>query len=114
MMMMKWFTENFDSADVLAFFLLLAMVIFAIVGLDKFIEFGLGGFTGFLSKKALTSLNEKIKDTDNAKNDVFEQRKITDELLGEIENEVQQGNLSGDDVATALNDVIARVRSRRS
>ena len=112
--MTQWFTENFDSADVLAFFLLLAMVIFAIVGLDKFIEFGLGGFTGFLSKKALSTLNEKKGETDNSKDNVLEQRRITDELLGEIEHEAQTGNLSGDDVATALNDVIARVRSRHS
>jgi hypothetical protein len=113
-MLKDWFMENFDSSDMLAFVLLVTIAIFAIVGVTQFIEYGLGGFTGFLSKKALEEIKAKKQMSSAARNEIEEERKKTDKILEELEHEVEKkADLSGDDVAYALNDVLARIRSSK-
>ncbi len=106
--MMKWIEEN--PVLFVIVLIIIAGAVMAVAGLKEAGLASLTGAFGVLSDK----LNSKKKETDDAKDNIDEQRKITDELLGEIEHEAQQGNLSGDDVATAFNDVIARVRNRHS
>jgi mannitol-specific phosphotransferase system IIBC component len=105
---MKWIEDNPVLFAVIV--IALAGLALAMIGVT---EAGLASLTGAFGVMSDRLSNKKGK-TKKAKEQIKEERKKTDKILEELEHEVEKkANLSGDDVAYALNDVLARIRSSK-
>ena len=88
-----------------------AGAIMAVAGIK---EAGLASLTGAFG--VLTeSLNSKKKASDKAQEAVLKEREKTDQMLGDVCDEIEKAkSLDGDTVAYALNDIISKLRNRSS
>jgi hypothetical protein len=105
---MKWIEDNP---------VLFAVIVIALAGLALAMmgvtEAGLASLTGAFGVMSDRLSNKKGK-TKKAKEQIKEEREKTDKMLKEVEDEIQKkADMSADDVAAALNDVLARIRSNR-
>jgi len=106
--MKDWINEN-----PVLFIIMLGVGAGTVMAVSGIQEAGLASLTGAFGVMS-EKLNTRKEQSDKAREEIEKERRKTDEMLEELENEVEKKvDMSGDDVAYALNDVLARIRKGR-
>jgi hypothetical protein len=106
--MKDWIREN--PVLFIIMLVVIAGTVMAVAGLHEAGLASLTGAFGVMSER----LNTRKEETEDAKEQIEKERKKTDKILEELENEVEKKvDMSGPDTAYALNDVLVRIRNSR-